>query len=298
MVERLASFGYIAERDLATAIFLALRLGRPLFLEGEAGVGKTEVAKVLARLLDTRLLRLQCYEGLDLAQAAYEWDVQRQLLHIRLLEATGDVDPDAARRDLYRRDFLLARPLLAALESYQGRPPVLLIDELDRADDAFEAFLLEILSDFQLTVPELGTVRAEQPPVVIVTSNRTREVHDALRRRCLYCWVEHPPFDKELRIVRAKVPGLAEHLSREIVAFVQTLRREELYKKPGVAETLDWARALEALDCAVLVPEIVEATLGALLKYQDDMAEVRSRGGVETLVAEARQSAESEVPTK
>ena len=271
--QRLAESQYFAEPPLATAIFLALRLGRPLLLEGDAGVGKTEVAKALSRLLGTRLIRLQCHEGLDLHSALYEWDYSRQLLHIRLLEAAGEVDAEVAAAGLYRREFLLRRPLLEAVEASiaEALPPVLLIDELDRADEEFEAFLLELLSDFQVSIPELGTIKAEQPPIVILTSNRTREVHDALRRRCLYAWIDYPDAAKEYEIVRAKAPEAEEQLAHQVVEFVQKLRKEDLYKKPGVAETLDWATALHALNQKELTPENVSATLGALLKYQDDL---------------------------
>jgi len=274
--ERLADGLYFAERSLATSIFLALALGKPLFLEGEAGVGKTEVAKALATLLGARLIRLQCYEGLDVPTAVYEWDYSRQMLQIRLLEATGVDDLESARHSLFTPEFLLKRPLLEAIEpSGDGRPPVLLIDELDRADEEFEAFLLELLSDFQITVPELGTIRAKSPPIVVLTSNRTREIHDALRRRCLYHWIEYPDADKEYRIVRSKAPGAAERLTRQVVDFVQVLRQEDLYKRPGVAETLDWANALSALDQTALTADNVTDTLGVLLKYQDDVAQVR-----------------------
>jgi len=273
--ERLASSRYFAERSLTTAIFLALELGRPLLLEGEAGVGKTAVAKALAKLLGTRLIRLQCYEGLDVQTAVYEWDYGRQMLQIRLLEAAGEIDLEASRQDLFSPAFLLERPLLQALKATEEGVPVLLIDELDRADEEFEAFLLEILSDFQITIPELGTVRAAAPPVVVITSNRTREIHDALRRRCLYHWIDYPSAEKEYRIVRAKVPGAAEQLSQQVVGFVQALRREDLYKRPGVAETLDWANALHALDQTALTPDNVNDTLGALLKYQDDVEQVK-----------------------
>ncbi len=282
---RLEAGLYFAERSLATSIFLALKLGKPLFLEGEAGVGKTEVAKALASLLDTRLIRLQCYEGLDIPTAVYEWDYSRQMLQIRLLEATGVDDLEHARRSLFAPDLLLKRPLLEAIEpSAGGPPPVLLIDELDRADEEFEAFLLELLSDFQITIPELGTIRAEQPPVVILTSNRTREIHDALRRRCLYHWIDYPDADKEYRIVRSKAPDAAAEMSRQVVDFVQALRREDLYKRPGVAETLDWANALSALEATALTADNVNATLGVLLKYQDDIDQVRGHG-VERLLA-------------
>ena len=277
--ERLAEALYFAERSLATSIFLALKLGKPLFLEGEAGVGKTEVAKALSGLLDTRLIRLQCYEGLDVPTAVYEWDYSRQMLQIRLLEATGMDDLESARHSLFTPEFLLKRPLLEAIEpGIDQKPPVLLIDELDRADEEFEAFLLELLSDFQVTVPELGTIRAESPPVVVLTSNRTREIHDALRRRCLYHWIEYPDAEKEYRIVRSKAPGAAERLSRQVVDFVQALRQEDLYKRPGVAETLDWANALSALDATALTADNVSDTLGVLLKYQDDVEQVRGNG--------------------
>jgi MoxR-like ATPase len=275
---------YFAERSLATAMFLALKLERPLLLEGEPGVGKTEVAKVLSRLLDRPLVRLQCYEGLDTAQALYEWDYARQMLHIRLLEATGEgrelreqrEQRKDTERELFSRQFLLERPLLQAVT--MSPAPVLLIDELDRADEEFEAFLLELLSDFQVTVPEIGTFRAAERPVVVVTSNRTREIHDALRRRCLYAWIDFPDFDKELAIVRAKAPEAGDDLAAQVVSFVQQLRRRDLYKLPGIAETLDWIRALTALGETGLRPETVEATLGVLLKYQDDLEAVRASG--------------------
>lgn len=275
----LADHHYISDRSLATAIFLALKLGRPLFLEGEAGVGKTEVAKVLAHMLNRPLIRLQCYEGLDLSTAVYEWNYTQQMLQIRLLEAArpegGRVHVDEARRQLFSPDFLLKRPLLQAIDQTNGVPPVLLIDELDRADEEFEAFLLEVLSDFQITVPELGTIKAKTPPVVIITSNRTREIHDALKRRCLYHWIDYPSFEKEYHIVLAKAPQAPEALARQVVAFVQELRREELYKLPGVAETLDWITALVALDQTALTEEVVYDTLGALLKYRDDIQQVQ-----------------------
>jgi len=263
---------YIAGRGLATTLYLALKLDRPLFLEGEAGVGKTEVAKVLSALLDTPLIRLQCYEGLDVNQAVYEWNYPRQMLHIRLAESHGE---RATESELFGRDFLLRRPLLQAIEHEHPRPPVLLIDEIDRSDEEFEAYLLEVLSDFQITVPEIGTIRAHQPPVVVLTSNRTREVHDALKRRCLYYWIEYPTFEKELEIVRAKVPEAPANLARQITGFVQDLRQVDLYKIPGVAETLDWTAALVALDKQALDPDVVEDTLGVLLKYKDDLANVR-----------------------
>jgi MoxR-like ATPase len=261
---------YIAERNLATSIYLALKLGKPLLVEGEAGVGKTEIAKVLASMLGCRLIRLQCYEGLDVNTAVYEWNYTRQMLEIRLLEATGQVDEETARKEIFSPEFLLKRPLLQAIDHGDDTEPVLLIDELDRADEEFEAFLLEVLSDFQITIPEIGTIQAEHPPVVVITSNRTREIHDALRRRCLYHWIPYPPFEKEYRIVLAKVPKAPERLAHDVVAFVQALRQEDLYKLPGVAETLDWMAALIALDREDLSEEVINATLGVLLKYQDD----------------------------
>lgn len=266
---------YVADRSLATSIFLALKLGKPLFLEGEAGVGKTEIAKVLAAALNRRLIRLQCYEGLDVSTAVYEWNYTRQMLEIRLLEAAGRVDEQTALRKIFGPEFLLKRPLLQAIERVDGLEPVLLVDELDRADEEFEAFLLEVLSDFQITVPEIGTLKAEQPPVVIITSNRTREIHDALKRRCLYHWIDYPSFEKEYNIVLAKVPQAPERLAREVVSFVQELRREDLYKLPGVAETLDWIAALVALDREDLSDEVIGDTLGVLLKYQDDIQHVQ-----------------------
>jgi MoxR-like ATPase len=266
---------YVADRGLAVSIYLALELQRPLFLEGEAGVGKTEVAKVLARVLGAELIRLQCYEGLDVSHAVYEWNYPRQLLEIRLLEASETLDRATAATQLFTEPFLIKRPLLRALEASGDRPPVLLIDEIDRADEEFEGYLLELLSDFQITIPELGTIRARVPPVVIITSNRTREVHDALKRRCLYCWIDYPDFDKEHRIVMAKVPGAPERLAQQVTAFVQELRTVELYKAAGVSETLDWAAALVALNRDALTPEVVEQTLGVLLKHQDDIDAVR-----------------------
>ena len=263
---------YLADRGLATSIFLSLKLERPLFLEGEAGVGKTEVAKALASSLDTELIRLQCYEGLDVHHAVYEWNYTRQMLHIRMLEARGE-RPD--EQDLFGQEFLLSRPLLKAIEWNGDRPPVLLIDELDRSDEEFEAFLLEILSEFQVTIPEIGTIRAERRPIVIITSNRTREVHDALKRRCLYHWIDYPSFDREFEILRLRLPDAPERLTQQVTAFVQKVREEDLYKMPGVAETLDWAEALWALDQEQLDPEIVDNTLGALLKYQDDVLKIR-----------------------
>jgi MoxR-like ATPase len=263
---------YFASRGLATTIFLALKLGRPLFLEGEAGVGKTEVAKVLADLLATELIRLQCYEGLDVHHAVYEWNYTRQMMHIRLLESRGDRPTEA---ELFGPEFLLRRPLLQAIESSRQSPAVLLIDEIDRSDEEFEAFLLEILSDFQITIPEIGTIKATRPPVVVVTSNRTREVHDALKRRCLYYWIDYPTFESELQIVLAKVPEAPQRLARQVTGFVQELRQAELYKVPGIAETLEWTAALVALDRDALDESVVEETLGVVLKYQDDVEKVR-----------------------
>ena len=263
---------YVADRRLATAVFLALKLGRPLFLEGEAGVGKTEIAKVLAAGLGKRLVRLQCYEGLDTAAAVYEWNYPRQMVEIRLAEAAGGVERSELAHDIFTTRFLLRRPLLQALSPEDGVPPVLLIDELDRADEPFEAYLLEVLSDFQVTIPELGTIRAAAPPVVVVTSNRTREIHDAIKRRCLYHWVDYPDATRELAILRRKCPAASETLARQIVAFTQRLRTLDLFKAPGIAETLDWAEALVALDRITLDPQTVADTLGALLKYQDDIA--------------------------
>ncbi len=268
----LAKADYIGDRSLATVLFLALRMGRPLFLEGEAGVGKTEIAKVLSAALGRRLIRLQCYEGLDVSAAVYEWNYGAQMIAIRMAEATGEGDKARVEHDVFSERFLIKRPLLQALEPDPAGPPVLLIDEIDRTDEAFEAFLLEVLADFQVTIPELGTVKALLPPIVLVTSNRTREVHDALKRRCLYHWVGYPDATRELAILRAKVPGIAKKLSAQVVAFVQALRKEDLFKSPGVAETLDWAGALTELDVVALDPATVSDTLGALLKYQDDIA--------------------------
>jgi len=262
---------YVAERRLATAVFLALKLSRPLFLEGEAGVGKTEIGKVLAAGLSRPLVRLQCYEGLDTAAAVYEWNYPRQMIEIRLAEAAGDIARSELSHDIFTTRFLLRRPLLEALAPEGGVAPVLLIDELDRTDEPFEAYLLEVLSDYQVTIPELGTLRAQTPPVVVITSNRTREIHDAIKRRCLYHWVDYPDAARELEILRRKAPGAAEGLSREVVAFVQRLRTLDLYKAPGVAETIDWTRSLLALDAIALDPDTVSDTLGALLKYQDDL---------------------------
>ena len=285
-LKALEAHHYVAERSLATSVFLALRLGRPLFLEGEPGVGKTEIVKVLADVLETRLIRLQCYEGLDVSSAVYEWDYARQMLEIRVLEASGERQADRVKREVFGAEFLVKRPLLQALESTDGKPPVLLIDELDRADEEFEAFLLEFLSDWQITVPEIGTIKAEHPPVVVITSNRTREIHDALKRRCLYHWIDYPDFQKELRIVQQKVPGVSDKLSKQVVAFVQELRKLELYKAPGVAETLDWASSLMALDVTSLEPAAIQDTLGALLKYQDDI--VRARAAAQDVLAKAQ----------
>jgi MoxR-like ATPase len=280
---------YIADRGLATSIFLALKLQRPLLLEGEAGVGKTEVAKVLSAAFDSPLIRLQCYEGLDVSQAAYEWNYARQLLEIRLMEASGDVDRQSAARELFDPRFLLKRPLLHALSGDGSRRPVLLIDELDRADEEFEGFLLEFLADFQVTIPEFGTIRAAAPPIVVITSNRTRELHDALKRRCLYFWIDLPDFDKELRIVTAKVPHAARRLAEQATAFVQHLREAELYKQAGVSETLDWVAALVALDRTELDPAVVDETLGILIKNQEDLQTVRGEKGarLEELVGKA-----------
>ena len=266
---------YIADRSLATTLYLALKMGRPLFLEGEAGVGKTEVAKVLSETLSRPLVRLQCYEGLDVASAVYEWNYARQMIEIRMAEATGSVDRERLGRDIFRDEFLIKRPLLQALETNQGVAPVLLIDELDRTDEAFEAYLLEVLSDFQITIPEIGTIAAEQPPIVIITSNRTREIHDALKRRCLYYWVDYPNAERELTILRSKVPGCEEILSRQVVEFIQRLREHDLFKLPGIAETIDWATALTELNKVVLEPETVDSTLGTLLKYQDDILKIQ-----------------------
>ena len=271
----LAKGEYVAERSLATAVFLALRMGRPLFLEGEAGVGKTEIAKVLAQVLGRQLIRLQCYEGLDIASAVYEWNYQRQMIEIRLAEAEGAGSREKLENDIFSERFLIRRPLLQALDSKAGEAPVLLIDELDRTDEPFEAYLLEVLADFQVTIPEIGTIKAERPPIVIITSNRTREIHDAVKRRCLYHWVDYPTAAAELEIVRRKVPGLAEKLSGDIVAFVQKLRAADLFKRPGIAETIDWAKALVELDRRSLDAGVVNDTLGVLLKYQDDITAIR-----------------------
>jgi MoxR-like ATPase len=281
-----AGQGYIADRELATAVFLSLALQRPLLLEGEAGVGKTEVARTLAAVLGAKLIRLQCYEGLDLNTAVYEWDYPRQMLEIRLLEARGEAK-SAATRDIFSEEFLIRRPLLQALENHGETSPVLLIDEVDRADEEFEAFLLELLSDFAVTIPEIGTVRAARPPKVILTSNRTREVHDALKRRCLYHWIDYPTAARELAILHARVPQVGEALAREIVGFMQRLRSADLTKSPGIAETLDWAAALTALGARRLDPEQVDQTLGVLLKYQEDVAAMRA-GGARAILEESR----------
>ena len=281
-VARLADGGYVAERSLATAVFLTLRMRRPLFLEGEAGVGKTEVARVLARVLGRRLVRLQCYEGLDVASAVYEWNYPRQMIRIRLAEMAGKGDGGASvesvesvEEDIFTRRYLIERPLLEALNPGPGGAPVLLIDELDRADEPFEAYLLELRADFQITIPELGTIVASEPPVVVITSNRTREIHDAIKRRCYYHWVDYPDAARELEILRVRAPGIPEALSREVVAFVQSLREVDLFKAPGVAETIDWAQALTQLDVLALAPDVVNDTLGSLLKYQDDIVRIR-----------------------
>jgi len=271
----LAGQDYVCGRALGTVAFLALKLGRPLFLEGEAGTGKTEIAKALAAGLGRRLIRLQCYEGLDAASAVYEWNFPAQMIAIRTAEAEGNADRDLLQQELFSADYLIERPLLQAMRPDEHGAPVLLIDELDRTDEPFEAFLLEALSDFQVTIPELGTIAAPEPPIVILTSNRTREVHDALKRRCLYHWVDYPDFAREIEILHARAPEAAEALSREVVAFVQKLRTEDLFKKPGVAETIDWAKCLLALDVITLSPEVIADTLGAILKYQDDIQRIQ-----------------------
>ncbi|MCL6708365.1 MoxR family ATPase [Pseudomonas sp. R2.Fl] len=287
MIALLSRHDYLAGRPLATVLFLSLKMRRPLFLEGEAGVGKTEIAKVLSKALDRPLIRLQCYEGLDVSSAVYEWNYPAQMLEIRLSEATGVSDRDRLESDIFSERYLIRRPVLQALEGAEGKAPVFLIDELDRTDEAFEAFLLEVLSDFQVTVPELGTIRAAEPPIVIITSNRTREVHDALKRRCLYHWVDYPKAAEELEIIRRKVPGCNASLSGQIVAYVQKLRTLDLFKNPGVAETIDWATALTELDRLALDPETISDTLGTLLKYQDDIARIQGGEG-QKLLAEVR----------
>jgi MoxR-like ATPase len=287
VVELLEQHDYLADRRLATSVFLALKMGRPLFLEGEAGVGKTEIAKVLAVALGRELVRLQCYEGLDTASAVYEWNYPRQMIEIRLAEAQGSIDRDALATDIFAERFLIRRPILQALSSHAGAAPVLLIDELDRTDEPFEAYLLEVLAEYQVTIPELGAIKASSPPIVVITSNRTREIHDAIKRRCLYHWVDYPNAARELAIVRRKVPGAGARLSGEVVAFTQRLRAMDLFKAPGIAETLDWAEALVALDRIALDPEAVASTLGALLKYQDDIGAVTPEIAAQ-LIAEAR----------
>jgi MoxR-like ATPase len=282
-LDLLLKHGYLAERALATVTFLALRMGRPLFLEGEAGVGKTEIAKVLSVALGRKLIRLQCYEGLDVSSAVYEWNSAAQMIAIRLAEASGETDRDRLSHDVFAEQYLIKRPLLQALEPDAAGSPVLLIDELDRADEAFEAFLLEILSDFQVTIPEFGTVKAPKPPIVIVTSNRTREIHDALKRRCLYHWVDYPSAEREIAIVKSRVSGISARLSEQVVAFVQAVREEDLFKPPGVAETLDWATALRELDAKTLTPQVVGDSLGALLKYQDDIGRMQGETLTKTL---------------
>ena len=277
----------MADRSLGTSVYLALKMRRPLFMEGEAGVGKTEVAKVLAQTLERKLVRLQCYEGLDTASAVYEWNYPRQMIEIRLAEAEGAKNREGLSEDIFSERFLIRRPLLQALEENFGGAPVLLIDELDRTDEPFEAYLLEVLSDFQVTIPELGTIRAKEPPIVIITSNRTREIHDAIKRRCFYHWVDYPDARRELEILKRKAPGASERLSQEVVAFVQRLRKIELFKLPGVAETLDWTNALTALDKMALDPQIINETLGTLLKYQDDILRVRGTEA-ERLLAEVK----------
>jgi MoxR-like ATPase len=290
VVALLEQHDYFSDRRLATSVFLALKLRRPLFLEGEAGVGKTEIAKVLARALGRSLVRLQCYEGLDTASAVYEWNYPRQMIEIRLAEAQGKVDKDALASDIFAERFLIRRPLLQALKPADGIAPVLLIDELDRTDEPFEAYLLEVLAEYQITIPELGAVKGDEPPIVVITSNRTREIHDAIKRRCLYHWVDYPDAKRELAIVRRKVPGADVRLANEVVAFTQRLRAMDLFKSPGVAETLDWAEALVALDRMSLDPETVSNTLGALLKYQDDIGAITPEVAMR-LVDEARQEA-------
>ncbi|HEX7166848.1 MAG TPA: MoxR family ATPase [Acidimicrobiales bacterium] len=285
--DALADHSYLADEGLATAVFLALRLHRPLLLEGEAGVGKTEVAKVLSRWTGGELLRLQCYEGIDAGQAVYEWDYSRQLLHLRAVEAAGDVDVAKAEDELYSERFLVRRPLLQAIDHREGPPPVLLVDEVDRADDEFEAFLLEILADYTVTVPELRTFRASVPPIVVLTSNRTRDVHDALKRRCLYHWVEHPGFEREVRIIRLRAPEVVERLAREVAGAVERMRGIDLFKPPGVAEVIDWAQALAALGRTELDERWVDATLGTVLKYREDQERVRG-GGLGDLVDAGR----------
>ncbi|MCF6322618.1 MAG: MoxR family ATPase [Rhizobiaceae bacterium] len=275
--------GYVADRSLATVLYLSLKMKRPLFLEGEAGVGKTEIAKVLSAALGRPLIRLQCYEGLDISSAVYEWNYSAQMIEIRMREASGQKSKGNLEKDIFSEKFLIKRPLLQALEGSPSGPPILLIDELDRTDEAFEAFLLEILSDYQITIPEIGTISAKQPPIVIITTNRTREIHDALKRRCLYHWVDYPDAVREMEILKTKVPGVGDRLSTEIVAYVQKLRQQELFKNPGVAETLDWATALIELDKLALDPQAISDTVGVLLKYQDDIARISSSEGTKLL---------------
>jgi MoxR-like ATPase len=286
-ISLMAKADYIADRSFATVLFLALKMGRPLFVEGDAGTGKTEIAKVLSRTLGRKLIRLQCYEGLDVAAAVYEWNYGAQMIAIRLAEVEGEHDRERAEHDVFSEKYLIKRPLLQALELDPDGPPVLLIDEIDRTDEAFEAFLLEVLADFQVTIPELGTVKAPHPPIVVITSNRTREVHDALKRRCLYHWVGYPDAQRELKILRRKLPGIGKKLSEQVVGFVQALRKEDLFKVPGVAETLDWAGALTELDAVALDPARVSDTLGVLLKYQDDIARI-DQSKVKALLGEAK----------
>lgn len=274
---------YVADRSLATVLYLALKMRRPLFLEGEAGVGKTEIAKVLSSALDRPLIRMQCYEGLDISSAVYEWNYAAQMIEIRMREATESSDRNTLSDSVFSEQFLIKRPILQALEQTNGKSPILLIDELDRTDEAFEAFLLEVLSDFQVTIPELGTIKAVEPPIVIITTNRTREIHDALKRRCLYHWVDYPSAERELDIVKLKVPGAGESLSQEVVSYVQHLRGQDLFKNPGIAETLDWATALLELDKVALDPQAISDTLGVLLKYQDDIAQIQGSEGAELL---------------
>ncbi len=288
----LAGQDYVCGRALSTVVFLALKLGRPLFLEGEAGVGKTEIAKAIAAGLGRRLIRLQCYEGLDASSAVYEWNFAEQMIAIRTAEAAGGADRDLLKTELFTEEYLIERPLLQAMRPQPGGAPVLLIDELDRTDEPFEAFLLEALSDFQVTIPELGTIKAPEPPIVILTSNRTREVHDALKRRCLYHWVDYPDFEREIEILHARAPEAAEALSRQVVAFVQALRTEDLFKKPGVAETIDWAKCLLALDVIDLSPEVIADTVGAILKYQDDIQKLQG-SEAKRILDEVKESLES-----
>ena len=272
---KLSEQGYVCSRALATVVFLSLKLGRPLFLEGEAGVGKTEIAKAMAAVLGRKLIRLQCYEGLDASSAVYEWNFPAQMVAIRTAEAAGGSNKDALQTELFSDQYLIKRPLLEAMQPDENGAPILLIDELDRTDEPFEAFLLEALSDFQVTIPELGTIKAPEPPIVVLTSNRTREVHDALKRRCLYHWVDYPNFEREVSILNARAPEVSQALSEEVIAFVQALRTEDLFKKPGVAESIDWAKCLLALDVVSLSPEVISDTLGAVLKYQDDIAKIQ-----------------------